>query len=204
MLIKLYPTNTDHKKILEVVKILKSGGIVVFPTDTVYGLGCDITQQRAVEKVARLKGVKLEKAHFSFLFCDLSHISEYTKNIDNNIFRMIKKNIPGPFTFILEANTNIPKIFRSRKKTIGIRVPDNSIIQQILKELGNPILSTSMHDKDEILDYMTDPELIHERYENRVDVVIDGGYGGNLPSTVIDCMGDEPEIVRLGQFEPAD
>jgi len=204
MLVKLYNKDTDQKKVLEIVDILRKGGVIIFPTDTVYAFGCDITKQRAVEKVARIKEVKLEKANFSFLCHDLSHLSDYSKQVDTHIFRLMKKNLPGPFTFILHASNNVPRIFRSKKKTIGIRIPDNPIILQIIKELGNPLLSTSVHDSDKILDYMTDPELIEEKYRNLVNLVIDGGYGNNIPSTIIDCTGDQPVIKRMGEFEPAE
>ena len=198
MIIKIYSENPNIKHISIVIDVLKNGGVIIYPTDTVYGLGCDINNQKAVEKVARIKGVKIEKANFSFICYDLSHISDYAKIFDNNIFRMIKKNLPGPFTFILNASNNVPKIFRSKKKTIGIRIPDNNIILTLVKELGNPLLTTSIHDNDNILDYMTDPELIHEKYKDMVDLVIDGGYCSNMPSTVIDCTGEEPFIVREG------
>ena len=198
MIIKLYNENPNDKQVLKVIEVLKKGGVIIYPTDTVYGLGCDINNQKAVEKVARIKGLKIEKANFSFICYDLSHISDYAKVIDNNIFRLMKKNLPGPFTFILNANNNVPKIFRSKKKTIGIRIPDNNILLSLVKELGNPLLTTSIHDSDNILDYITDPELIHEKYKDLVDIVIDGGYCSNVPSTVIDCTGDEAVIVREG------
>ena len=172
--------------------------MIVYPTDTVYGLGCDITNAKAVEKVARIKGVKVEKNNFSFICSDLSHISDFTKPIPNSVFKLMKKNLPGPFTFILDANNNVPKYFKG-KKTVGIRVPDNNIIREIIRELGNPILSTSIHDEDEILEYSTDPELIHEKYQDIAEIVIDGGYGEFIPSTIVDCTGDEIVIVREGK-----
>jgi len=199
MLIKLYPENPNDKILLKVIEVLKNGGVIIFPTDTVYGLGCDINQSKAVEKVARIKGIKLEKANFSFICYDLSHITDYTKQLNNKVFRLMKKNLPGPFTFILNANNRVPKIFRSKKKTIGIRIPDNNIILEIVQMLGNPLLTTSIHDSDEVIDYTTDPELIHEKYKDFVDLVIDGGFGKNIPSTVIDCTNDEPEIIREGE-----
>ncbi len=198
MIIKIHPVTPGERLILQVVDLLKNGGIAVFPTDTVYGLGCDITKPKAIEKVAQTKGIRIEKANFSFIFHDLSQLSDYTKPLSNAVFKLMKHYLPGPFTFILEANTNIPKLFRSKKKTIGIRIPDNNIIREIVKRLGNPILTTSIHDEDKILDYTTDPELIHEHYLNKVDVVIDGGYGHNQPSTVIDCSGEEPVLIRQG------
>jgi tRNA threonylcarbamoyl adenosine modification protein (Sua5/YciO/YrdC/YwlC family) len=198
MIIKIHPVTPSERLILQVVDLLKNGGIAVFPTDTVYGLGCDITKPKAIEKVAQTKGIRIEKANFSFIFHDLSQLSDYTRPLSNAVFKLMKHYLPGPFTFILEANTNIPKLFRSKKKTIGIRIPDNNIIREIVKRLGNPVLTTSIHDEDEILDYTTDPELIHEHYLNQVDVVIDGGYGHNQPSTVIDCSGEEPVLIRQG------
>jgi tRNA threonylcarbamoyl adenosine modification protein (Sua5/YciO/YrdC/YwlC family) len=201
MLIRLYNENPNLKDVLKVVDILQAGGVIIYPTDTIYGIGCDITKPKAVERVARIKNVKAEKADFSFIFYDLSNISDYCKPIPNSIFKLMKKNLPGPFTFILNANSNIPKLFRSTKKSIGIRIPQNSIIREIVKELGNPILSTSIHDDDAIIEYTTDPELIHEKYGDLVDLVIDGGFGGNIPSTVIDCISNEAVITRIGKGE---
>ena len=201
MLIRLYDENPNPKDILKVVEILRDGGIIIFPTDTIYGIGCDITKPKAIERVARIKNVKPEKAALSFIFYDLSNISDYCKPISNTIFKLMKKNLPGPFTFILNANSNIPKLFRSTKKSIGIRIPQNNIIREIVKELGNPILSTSVKDEDTIIEYSTDPELIHEKFGDLVDLVIDGGFGGNIPSTVIDCIGNEPVITRQGKGE---
>jgi tRNA threonylcarbamoyl adenosine modification protein (Sua5/YciO/YrdC/YwlC family) len=199
MLIRLYNENPNPREIRQIVEVLRNNGVIIYPTDTVYGMGCDITNQKAVEKVARLKGVKIEKANFSFICSDLSHLSDYTKPISNPVFKLMKKNLPGPFTFILEANNNVPKYFKGKKKTVGIRVPENNIIHDIIYELGNPILSTSIHDEDEILEYTTDPELIHEKYGELVDLVIDGGYGELVPSTVVDCTKDEIEIIREGK-----
>ena len=204
MIIRLYDENTNLKDLLKVVEILRDGGVIIYPTDTIYGIGCDITKPKAVERVARIKNVKPEKADFSFIFYDLSNISDYCKPIPNSIFKLMKKNLPGPFTFILNANSNIPKLFRSTKKSIGIRVPHNNIIREIVRELGNPILSTSVRDEDSIVEYTTDPELIHEKYGDLVDLVIDGGFGGNIPSTVIDCIGNEPVITRIGKGELID
>ena len=201
MLIRLYDENPNPKDLLKVVEILRDGGVIIFPTDTIYGIGCDITKPKAIERVARIKNVKPEKAALSFLFYDLSNISDYCKPISNNIFKLMKKNLPGPFTFILNANSNIPKLFRSTRKSIGIRIPQNNIIREIVKELGNPILSTSVKDEDTILEYTTDPELIHEKFGDFVDLVIDGGFGGNIPSTVVDCIGNEPVITRQGKGE---
>jgi tRNA threonylcarbamoyl adenosine modification protein (Sua5/YciO/YrdC/YwlC family) len=199
MLIKIYPENPNEKSIQQAVDILKKGGIIIYPTDTVYGLGCDITNQKAIERICRIRGIKPEKANFSFICSDLSHISDYIKPIDTTVFRIIKKALPGPFTFIFNANNNVPKLLSSNKKTVGIRVPDNNIARCIVKELGNPILSTSIKDDDELLEYSTDPELIYEKYQEQVDMVIDGGYGDNEPSTVIDCTTSEFEIIREGK-----
>lgn len=201
MLLKIYNENPNPRDIRKVVDVLREGGIIIYPTDTVYGLGCDITNQKAVEKVAQYKGIKIEKANFSFICSDLSHLSDYTKPISNTVFKLMKKNLPGPFTFILEANNNVPHYFKGKKKTVGIRVPDNNIIREIVYELGNPILSTSIRDEDEILEYTTDPELIYEKFQDIADVVIDGGYGELVPSTVVDCTGNAIEIVREGKGE---
>jgi tRNA threonylcarbamoyl adenosine modification protein (Sua5/YciO/YrdC/YwlC family) len=198
MLVKLFNENPNLREILKIVEVLRNGGLIIYPTDTVYGLGCDITNAKAVEKVARIKGVKVEKNNFSFICSDLSHISDYTKPISSSVFKLMKKNLPGPFTFILDANNNLPKYFKL-KKTVGIRVPDNNIIREIVKELGNPILSTSVHDDDEILEYTTDPELIYEKYQDIAEIVIDGGFGELVPSTIVDCTGDEIVIVREGK-----
>jgi tRNA threonylcarbamoyl adenosine modification protein (Sua5/YciO/YrdC/YwlC family) len=199
MLIRIYPENPNPKAIEQVVQVLRRGGIIIYPTDTVYGLGCDITNHKAVEAIARLRHIKPEKANFSFICHDLSNLSDYTKPIDNAVFRVLKKALPGPFTFILNASGNVPKLLSSNKKTVGIRVPDNDIARQIVKQLGNPILSTSIKDEDDIIEYSTDPELIHEKYEHLVDLVIDGGYGGNIASTVVDVTSGEFEILREGK-----
>jgi tRNA threonylcarbamoyl adenosine modification protein (Sua5/YciO/YrdC/YwlC family) len=199
MLIRIYPENPNPKAIEQVVQVLRRGGLIIYPTDTVYGLGCDITNHKAVEAIARLRHIKPEKANFSFICHDLSNLSDYTKPIDNAVFRVLKKALPGPFTFILNASGNVPKLLSSNKKTVGIRVPDNDIARQIVKQLGNPILSTSIKDEDDIIEYSTDPELIHEKYEHLVDLVIDGGYGGNIASTVVDVTSGEFEILREGK-----
>jgi tRNA threonylcarbamoyl adenosine modification protein (Sua5/YciO/YrdC/YwlC family) len=199
MLVKLYNENPNPKIIQWIVEALHNGGIIIYPTDTVYGLGCDITNQKAVEKIARLKGLKIENTNLSFICSDLSHLSDYTKPIPNHTFKLIKRHLPGPFTFILEANSNVPKYFKGKKKTVGIRIPDNNIIRAIVAELGNPILSTSIHDEDEIIEYTTDPELIYEKYQDIADIVIDGGYGDLVPSTVVDCTGHEPQVIREGK-----
>lgn len=196
-IVKIYPENPNPKEIEKVVKVLRKGGVIIYPTDTIYGLGCDITNNKAMEKVARIRGIKLAKSNFSFVCFDLSNLSDYTKQIDNRTYKLLKRTTPGPFTFILNGNKNLPKVFKS-KKTVGIRVPDNSIAQAIVKELGNPIVSTSIHDDDEVLEYITDPELIAEKFDNLVDIVIDGGYGSNIASTVVDLTEDEIVIIREG------
>ncbi|XLS30957.1 L-threonylcarbamoyladenylate synthase [Flavobacteriaceae bacterium M23B6Z8] len=196
--IKIYETNPNPKEIARAVSILKDGGLVIYPTDTVYGLGCDITNTKALERVARIKGVKLERANFSFVCADLSNLSDYVKQIDTPTFKILKRALPGPYTFILPGNNNLPKVFK-KKKTVGIRVPDNSIARTLVKQLGNPIISTSIYDEDEVVEYTTDPELILEKWNNLVDLVIDGGYGDNVASTIIDLSGSVPEIVREGK-----
>ncbi|MBN8566630.1 MAG: threonylcarbamoyl-AMP synthase [Flavobacteriales bacterium] len=196
--IKIYPQNPNEAAIAKVVKVLKEGGLVIYPTDTVYGLGCDITNTKALERIAKIKGIKLEKANFSFICHDLSNLSDYVKQIDTPTFKILKRSLPGPYTFILPGNNNLPKEFK-KKKTVGIRVPDNAIVLEIVKQLGNPIVSTSIHDDDEVLEYSTDPELIFEKWQNLVDVVIDGGYGDNQPSTIIDLSEGEPVLIREGK-----
>jgi len=197
-LLKIYEENPNEKSIQEVVKVLRHGGLIIYPTDTVYGLGCDIKNTKALERVAQIRGVKLEKANFSFVCDSLSNISDYVKQLDTSTFKILKHNLPGPYTFILEGNNNLPSVFK-KKKTVGLRVPDNNIARAIVRELGNPIISTSIYDEDEVIEYTTDPELIYEKWENLVDVVIDGGYGDNVPSTVIDLTGEEPLLVREGK-----
>ena len=199
MLIRLYNENPNPRDIRKISDILRDGGIIIYPTDTVYGMGCDITNSRAVEQVARLKGIDVEKSNFSFICSDLSHLSVYSRPISNHLFKLIRKNTPGPFTFILEANNNVPKYFKGKKKTVGIRIPANNIICDIIRELGNPIVSTSIHDEDEMLEYSIDPELIHEKYQDIVDVVIDGGTGDIIPSTIVDLTGENPGIIRQGK-----
>jgi tRNA threonylcarbamoyl adenosine modification protein (Sua5/YciO/YrdC/YwlC family) len=201
MLVKIYPENPNYKYISRVVEVLQKGGVIIYPTDTVYGMGCDIYNHKAVERIAKLKGVQPDKANFSIIFHSLSQISDYTRPINNSYFKLMKKNLPGPFTFILNANHKLPNVLQNHKKTVGIRIPNNSILLEIVREFGNPILTTSVHDDDEIVEYTTDPELIHEKYENLVDMVIDGGYGQNVASTIVDCTGDEPVIVRQGMGE---
>ncbi|RIA09464.1 tRNA threonylcarbamoyl adenosine modification protein (Sua5/YciO/YrdC/YwlC family) [Flavobacteriaceae bacterium MAR_2010_72] len=196
--IRIYEENPNPKEISRVVKILKEGGLIIYPTDTVYGLGCDITNQKALERVARIKNVKLEKANFSFICHDLSNLSDYVKQIDTSTFKILKRALPGPYTFILPGAKTLPSAFK-KKKTVGIRVPNHNIALEIVRQLGNPIISTSIRDEDEVLEYTTDPELILEKWDNLVDLVIDAGYGDNQPSTVIDLSEDEPLIVREGK-----
>jgi tRNA threonylcarbamoyl adenosine modification protein (Sua5/YciO/YrdC/YwlC family) len=198
MLIRLYNENPNHKHIRQVVDILEEGGIIIYPTDTVYAMGCDIKATRTIEKIATFKGLNPKNPDLSLIFHDMSQLSEYTIIHDNNIFKLLKRNLPGPFTFIVPANSQIPRLFRNKKKTVGIRIPDNNIVLEIVRELSRPIITTSIHDPDELIEYTTDPELIHEKYRDFADVVIDGGYGHNEPSTIVDCTGEEIEVVRQG------
>ncbi|WP_028893047.1 L-threonylcarbamoyladenylate synthase [Tenacibaculum sp. 47A_GOM-205m] len=196
--IKLYNDNPNPKEIEKIVKVLQNGGVIIYPTDTVYGLGCDITNAKALAKVAKIKGIKPEKADFSFVCNDLSHLSDYVKQIDTTTYKILKRALPGPYTFVLPGSNTLPKAYKKRK-TVGIRVPDNNIARAIVAALGNPIVSTSIYDEDEVLEYTTDPELIFEKWQNIVDVVVDGGYGDNHASTVIDLTTDEPEVLREGK-----
>ncbi len=198
MLLRINPDKPNFEEIAEVVTCLRDGGVVIYPTDTVYGIGCDINKQRAVERVCKIKGIDPDKANFSFICSDLSHLSDFTKPINTSTYKLMKKALPGPFTFILEANNNVPKLFKSKKKTVGIRIPNNIICLEIVKQLGNPIMSTSVHDEDEIIEYTTDPELIHEKYKDIVDIVIAGGYGNNEASTIVDCTENNYTIIRQG------
>ena len=198
MLLRIYPENPNPKYIRSVVDILESGGIIIYPTDTVYAMGCDIKAIKTIEKIARFKGLNPKNPELSLIFHDMSQLSEYTVIRDNNIFKLLKRNLPGPFTFIVHANNQIPKLFKNKKKTVGIRIPDNNIILELVRELGRPIVTASIHDPDEVIEYTTDPELIWEKYQDFADAVIDGGYGRNEASTVVDCTGDEIEVVRQG------
>lgn len=197
-LLKIYPENPNPKAIQKVVDVLRKGGLIIYPTDTVYGLGCDITNVKALERIAKIKGVKLDRSNFSFICHDLSNLSDYVTQIETPIFKLLKRSLPGPYTFILPGANSLPYPFK-KKKTVGIRVPDDPIALEIVRALGNPIVSTSIHDEDEILEYTTDPELIFEKWQHLVDIVIDGGYGGNLASTIIDLTTDEPTVVREGK-----
>src|SRR5690554_1327177 len=197
-LIRLYEKDTNPRDLKLVTECFRDGGVVIYPTDTVYALGCDIESRAGIERVARIKNIKVKDANFSFVFYDLSHISEYTKQFNSSIFKILKFHLPGPFTFILEANNSIPKLFRNKKRTLGIRVPDNEICRKIVIQLDRAIISTSIHDEDEVIEYTTDPELIFEKYQNQVDLVVDGGYGNNEASTVVDLSKGEIEILRQG------
>lgn len=201
MLLKIYPENPNLREIDKVTEVLRDGGLVIYPTDTVYAIGCDALNVRAVEKICQMKGINPQKSNLSIICYDLSNLSEYAK-VSNAAFKLMKKNLPGAFTFILPTSSELPKIYKNRKE-VGIRVPDNNIIRTMVKELGNPILTMSIHDDDDVIEYTTDPELINEKYEHRVDLIIDGGYGGTDPSTVVDCTTDEFEVVRQGKGELA-
>jgi tRNA threonylcarbamoyl adenosine modification protein (Sua5/YciO/YrdC/YwlC family) len=198
MLLQIHPVNPEDRKIKIVTECLKDGGIIIYPTDTVYSLGCDINNHSAIEKMSRIKNIDVKSANYSIVCYDLSHLSDFVFSIDTPLYRVMKKSLPGAFTFILKANSNVPRICKSKKKTVGIRVPDNKICRMIVKELGNPITSTSIHDIIDKEDYITDAEKIYELFENRVDIVIDGGYGNRTPSTVLDCSGGEITIIRQG------
>lgn len=199
MFLKIYPENPNPREIQKAVDCLQNGGIIIYPTDTIYGIGCDIFKPKAIERISEMLGDKKKKSAMTFICHDLSHLSSFTKPIGNNIFKVMKRALPGPYTFILEANNEVPKLLQSNKKTVGIRVPDNNIIREIVRVLGHPILSTSVKDDDEVVEYTTDPELINERYGDMVDLVVDGGYGDNVPSTVVDCTSGEIEVVREGK-----
>ncbi len=201
MLISLHAQNPNPRDLKMVIQTLQKDGVIILPTDTIYAMACKLDSKKGIERMAKISGKKVEKVKFSLICSDLSHISDYTAVMDKAIFRLLKNNLPGPFTFILNANSNVTKYFAGNKKTIGIRVPDNAIAQSIIRELGIPLVVTTIHHDDEILEYMTDPEEIHEKYENQVDLVIDGGAGGNEPSTIVDCTDDEPTIVREGKGE---
>ena len=198
MLLKIHPDNPDARKIGQVVETLQRGGIIIYPTDTVYGIGCDFANQKAVERVCRLRGLDPKKARLSFICTDIAQVSQYTAQINNDIFRLMKRHLPGPFTFVLPSNNDVPKLFKNKKRTVGIRIPDNNIVRAIVEALGHPILTTSLRNEDEITEYFTDPVDISEDFRNQVDLVIDGGIGRNVPSTVVDCTSGTPEILRQG------
>lgn len=197
-LIKLYPENPEEKKIRHIVDVLRDGGLIIYPTDTVYGLGCDLFNSKALDKLKLLKGIKGKDLNLSFICYDLSQISEYARHVSTPVFKLMKKSLPGPYTFILESSSKTPKILNVKKKTVGIRIPDNKIPREIVRLLGNPIITTSVLDDDKVREYITDPTLIYEEFQNQVDIVIDGGSGNLQPSTVIDCTSDMPEVVREG------
>ncbi len=198
MLLKIYPENPDPRKMKQVLDCLRKGGIIIYPTDTIYSIGCDLNNHKAFEKVAKLKGVKPEKAQFSIICHDLSMLARYSKNVSTPIYKLMKRALPGAFTFILNASSEVPKLFKTNKKTVGIRIPDLNIPRLIAQELDSPLIATSVHDDDDVIEYTTDPELIHEKYADLVDIVIDAGYGNNLASTVVDCTEGHPEIIREG------
>ena len=199
MLLHIHPENPDYKRIQKVVKCLKNGGIIIYPTDTVYAFGCDIYNKKAIEKICRIKDIDIKKHNLSFICYDLSHIANFTRQLNNSTYKLMKKTLPGPYTFILNANTSIPKLFKNKKQEVGIRIPDNNIPREIVKELANPIVTTSVKDNDMIIEYRTDPELIHEYYEKQVDMVISGGYGESAPSTIIRCTDSFPKVLRKGK-----
>jgi len=198
MLLRIYPENPNHDRIRKVVDVLEEGGIIIYPTDTVYAIGCDIKANKSIERIARLKGLNPDNPDMSLIFHDMSQLSEYTVIRDNSLFKLLKRNLPGPFTFIVQANNQIPKLFKNKKKTVGIRIPDNNIVMELVRELGRPIITTSIHDPDEVIEYTTDPELIYEKYRDFAVIVIDGGFGRNEASTIVDCTSEEPNIVRQG------
>ena len=199
MLIDIHQDNPDYRKIKMVVECLKNGGVIIYPTDTVYAFGCDVYNKRAMERLCRIKGVDIKKHNLSFVCYDLSHISDFSRKLENSTYKLMKKTLPGPYTFILNANSSIPKLFKNKKREVGIRIPDNNIPREIVKELGNPIVSTSVKDDDMVIEYSTDPELIHEYFKKHVDLVISGGYGESTPSTIVKCTNSIPEILRKGK-----
>jgi len=198
MLLRIYPENPDPNRIRKVVEVLEEGGIIIYPTDTVYAMGCDIKAHRSIDKIAGLKGLNPLNPDMSLIFHDMSQLSEYTVIRDNSVFKLLKRNLPGPFTFIVQANNQIPKLFKNKKKTVGIRIPDNAIVLEMVKELGRPIITTSIHDPDEVIEYTTDPELIYEKYRDFAEVIINGGYGKNEASTIVDCTSGEIKVIRQG------
>lgn len=198
MLLQVHPENPNAREIAMAIEALKNNGLIIYPTDTVYGLAWDINSPKAFDRIVKIKGKNALKENFSMVCQDISQVSQFTMHINNTIFKLLKQNLPGPFTFILNANNNVPRFYKSKKRTVGIRIPNNNIALDIVEKLGHPIMTTSLHHEDEILEYMTDPELIHEKYEHLVDYVIDGGYGNNEASTIVDCTGDDIEIIRQG------
>ncbi len=201
MLITIHPEHPQGRLVAQVVQQLEKGGVIIYPTDTIYGLGCDIQNHKAVDRLCRLRGLDPAKANLTFICRDIQQLATYTHQIDNTIFKLLKRNLPGPFTFILKGNNSLPKLLRNRRKTIGARVPDNAIAQAIIEELGRPILSISLKSDDEVTEYFTDPTEIYDDYRKLVDVVVDGGMGKNVPSTVVDCTSGSPEVIREGLGE---
>ncbi|MAX05385.1 MAG: threonylcarbamoyl-AMP synthase [Flavobacteriales bacterium] len=199
MLLHIHQDNPDYRKIKMVVECLKNGGVIIYPTDTVYAFGCDVYNKRAMERLCRIKGVDIKKHNLSFVCYDLSHIANFSRQLENSTYKLMKKALPGPYTFILNANSSIPKLFKNKKREVGIRIPDNNIPREIVKELGNPIVSTSVKDDDMVIEYSTDPELIYEYFKKHVDLVISGGYGESTPSTIVKCTKSTPEILREGK-----
>ena len=199
MLLRIHPDNPDPRQIKKVVECLKDGGIIICPTDTIYGISCDVFNKKAMEKLCRIKGLDIKKHNLSFICYDLSHIADFTKHLATSTYKLMKKTLPGPYTFILKANNAIPKLFKNSKKEIGIRIPDNNIAREIVRELGNPIVTTSVKDKDMVIEYSTDPELIHNHFDKLIDIVIDGGYGEAVPSTIIDFTNNTNKIIREGK-----
>ena len=197
-IVKLYEENPNERRVHDIVQRLRNGSLIIIPTDTVYSLVCDLHNPKALKNLAKLKGVKIEKANFSFITDSLSNLSEYVRSMDTSVYKILKRTLPGPFTFILEGSNTLPKPFKN-KKTVGIRIPNNNIVRAIIKELGNPLAASSIKDSDEIIEYTTDPEIIFENWRNKVDIVIDGGFGGNIPSTVVDVTQGYPEIIREGK-----
>ncbi len=198
LFLEIHPDNPQEKYLNTIVDCLKDGGVIIYPTDTVYGIGCDINKTRAVERVCKIKGIKPEKSNFSLICYDLSHLSDYTKHVSTPVYKVMRKALPGPFTFILEANSSVPKLFKHKKNTVGIRIPNNNIIREIVRLLENPILSSSVKDEDEIVEYTTDPDLIYEKFHDKVDIIVNGGYGNNEASTIVDCSNDDFTIIRQG------
>ncbi|HRG58826.1 MAG TPA: L-threonylcarbamoyladenylate synthase [Bacteroidia bacterium] len=198
LFLELHPDNPQDKYLNTIVECLKDGGVIIYPTDTVYGIGCDIYKNRAVERVCKIKGIKPEKANFSLICYDLSHLSDFTKHVSTPVYKVMRKALPGPFTFILEANSSVPKLFKHKKNTVGIRIPNNNIVREIVRLLENPILSSSVKDEDEVVEYTTDPELIYEKFKDKVDIIVNGGYGNIEASTIVDCSEGEFTIIRNG------
>ena len=199
MLLRIHPDNPDPRKIKKVVECLQDGGVIIYPTDTVYGFGCDVNNKKAMGKLCRLKGIDIKKHNLAFVCYDLSHIADFTKHLETSIYKLMKKTLPGPYTYVLNANSSIPKLFKNKKKEIGIRIPDNNIPRTIVKELGNPIVTTSVKNDDMAIEYSTDPELIYKYFGNRVDMVISGGFGDRTHSTIIDCTENYPKVIRKGK-----